>query len=94
MPHKLEVVNLISVEQPITTSAAARTLNESQFLIEADRVHANAGLFCSFSDVNSSCHTITRRIKPGVVSRVKARLFALMHRLTSPGGLTDNGLLV
>jgi hypothetical protein len=56
MSHKREIANLLSVEQAISARAATRALDESEFLIKADRVHAGAGQFCRFTDVNGLRH--------------------------------------
>src|SRR5260370_35908435 len=69
VPHEYEVMNLLSVEQAISARAAIRTPEESEFLIEADRVHANAVQLRCLTDVTASA--INRRINPGVKSRVK-----------------------
>ncbi len=63
MADKLEFMNLISIEQAIAAGAPARTLNESNFLVEPDRVHTDTGLLRSFSDLNSFSH-ITIKDKP------------------------------
>ena len=69
MPHKLEFANLLSNEQAIPARAATRTLNESEFLIKADRVHADTSQLGGRTDVHRFCHAL--RINPGVMSRVK-----------------------
>ena len=56
VPHEYEVMNLLSVEQAISARAAIRTPEESEFLIEADRVHANAGQLRCLTDVNGLRH--------------------------------------
>jgi hypothetical protein len=60
MPHKCEVANLLTIEQVIPARGATRILNESEFLIEADRVHAGAGQLRGLTDVNRVSHTIQR----------------------------------
>ena len=69
MSHKCEVVNLLVVEQAISARGATGTLDESAFLIEADRFHADAGQLRGFTNVNDFRHKY--RINPGVSSRVK-----------------------
>src|SRR5258708_33038609 len=73
MPHECEVAKVLSIDQAIPARAAIRTLNESEFLIEADRVHADAGQLRGLTDVNRVSHAILK-INPGVKSRVKKNL--------------------
>lgn len=56
MSHKCEIVNLLSFEQAISARAAIHTLDESEFFIEANRVHADAGHFRGLTDVNRPHH--------------------------------------
>src|SRR6266704_3591755 len=70
MSHKFEFANLLSIEQTIPARAATRTLNEPEFLIKADRVHADGGQLGGRTNVHRFCHASTR-INPGVMSRVK-----------------------
>src|SRR5947199_9492901 len=56
MPGKCEIANLLSVEQAISARAATHTLDESEFLIEADCVHADIGQLCGLTDVNDLRH--------------------------------------
>src|SRR5439155_8893461 len=56
MPGKCEIANLLSVEQAISARAATHTLDESEFLIEADCVHADFGQLCGLTDVNDLRH--------------------------------------
>jgi hypothetical protein len=58
MSHKHEITNLLAVEQAISARAATRTLDEFESLIEANRVHADAGEFRGLTDVNDSHHTL------------------------------------
>src|SRR5205807_6226365 len=51
-----EIANLLSVEQAISARAATHTLDESEFLIEADCVHADFGQLCGLTDVNDLRH--------------------------------------
>ncbi len=44
------------VKQAIPARTATGTLNESEFLIEPDRVHAGAGQLRSLTDMNCPCH--------------------------------------
>ncbi len=74
MPDKCEIANLLSVEQAISARAATHTLDEFEFLIEADRVHADTGQLCCLTDVNALRYVW--RINPGVVSRVKKKSWA------------------
>jgi len=50
------IANLLSLEQAISAGAATRTLDESEFLIEADRVRTDAGQRCGFTDVDGLRH--------------------------------------
>jgi hypothetical protein len=50
--HKCEIANLLSVEQAISARAATCTLDKPDFLIKADRVHADAGHTRGFTDMN------------------------------------------
>ena len=52
------MANLPPVEQAISARAATRALDESEFLIEANRVHADAGQFRGLTDVNDSHHIL------------------------------------
>ena len=56
MSDKCKITNLPHVEQAISARAAARTLDESESLIEANRVHTNAGHFRGLTDVNGFPH--------------------------------------
>ena len=56
MSHKCEIVNVLSVEQAISALAATCTLDKPEFLIEADRVNANAAQLRGLTDVNCLCH--------------------------------------
>lgn len=58
MSHKCEIVNLLAVEQAISAQAATRTLDEPESLIEANRVHADAGQFRGRTDVNDPHHVL------------------------------------
>ncbi len=61
--HKSEIMNLLLVEQAITARAARGNLDQSELLIEPDRIHADADLLCSPADVNRNCH-IRNKDKP------------------------------
>ena len=54
MSHKFEIANLLSVEQAISARRATCTLDESELLIEADRVHTDADQFRGLTNVNRS----------------------------------------
>src|SRR5579863_2469533 len=58
MSHKCEITNLLAVEQAISARAATRTLDESESLIEANRVHADAGQFRGLTDLNDPHHIL------------------------------------
>ena len=72
MPYEFEVVNLLPIEETISPGAAGQTLNESESLVEADRIHTDAREFCRLPDVDGLCH-LSVRINPGVTSRVKKK---------------------
>lgn len=76
MANELEVANLFSAEQAISARAPISAIEKSEFLIEADRVDADAGQLCGLTDVNRLCHR--SMINPGVTSRVKTNS---LHRL-------------
>jgi len=56
MSHKCEIVNIFCVEQAISAGAATCTLDKPDLLIEADRVHADAGHTRGSTDMNSHHH--------------------------------------
>ncbi len=58
MPDKFEVANLLSVEQAIPADAANRPINESELLVEADRINTDAGQLCGLPNLNRVCHTM------------------------------------
>jgi hypothetical protein len=60
MSQKCEITNLLAVEQAISVRAATRTLDESESLIEANRVHADAGQSRGLTDVNDPHHIILK----------------------------------
>ncbi len=58
MSHKCKIANLPPVEQAISARAATRALDESEFLIEANRVHADAGHSRGLTDVEDPRHIL------------------------------------
>lgn len=58
MPDKFEVANLLSVEQAIPADAPNRPINESELLVEADRINTDAGQLCGLPNLNRVCHTM------------------------------------
>ncbi len=86
VPDKCEVTNLITAKQAIPASASGDGRNESQLLVETDRVHAHTGLLRRLSNVHCFRHHINR-INPGVKSRVKGIRHQCGTGKCSPSGL-------
>jgi hypothetical protein len=79
MPQKLEVTNLLFVEQAIPARTAPLTFSESEFLIEADRVYANASLLRGLTDLNCLRHI--HKDKPW--SYVQSQEVSVLHSFSS-----------
>lgn len=56
MANELEIANLLEAKQAISARAPISAVEESEFLIEADRVDAYPGQLCGLTDVNRLCH--------------------------------------